>query len=113
MPEHKVAFGLTLITGLGFTVTTTTLVLVQLPVVPVTVYEVVTLGLAVGLGQFVQLKPVAGTQLYVVAPLAVKGTLFPLHMLGLAGLTFTVGVGFTVIVTIAVALQVPVVPVIV
>ena len=60
-----------------------------------------------------QLKPVAGLQLYVLAPLAVKAVLLPLQILGFAGSTLTVGVAVTVMVTIAVALHVPVVPVIV
>lgn len=45
------------------------------------------------------------------APLAVKLTLFPEHMAPDEGTTVTVGVGFTVIVTICILLHVPVVPV--
>jgi len=48
-----------------------------------------------------------------VAPLAVNPILLPLHMLGLLGNTLTVGVDVTVIVTVAVALHAPLVPVMV
>jgi hypothetical protein len=51
------------------------------------------------------LNPVAGLQLYVVAPLAVMVTLLPEQMLALAGNTVTVGVLVTVTVTIWVPLQ--------
>jgi hypothetical protein len=112
LPEQIVlAVGLTVVTWAGLTFTVTTVVEVQPPVVPVTVYVVVTVGLATGLAILVALSPVAGLQLYVVAPLAVSPTLLPLHIPGLAGITVTVGVGFTVTVIIWVPLQVPVVPV--
>jgi hypothetical protein len=50
--------------GNGFTVTVTWSVLAQLPIVPVpvTVYVVVTAGVAVTLAVFVALKPVDGLQ---------------------------------------------------
>jgi hypothetical protein len=72
---------------------------------------VVTNGLAIGFAILVALNPVAGAQLYVLAPLAVNCTESLLHMLiGLAGSTVKVGLGFTVIVTIALSLQAPLVP---
>ena len=58
------------------------------------------------------LNPVAGLQLYVTAPLAVKLTLPPEHIgAGEDGFTVTVGVGVTVIVTVAVPLHPLLVPV--
>ena len=55
-----------------------------------------------GLAQVVQLNPVAGDQVYVEAPLAVKPTLEPMQIAGAAGVTVTVGRGFTVTVTVCV-----------
>jgi hypothetical protein len=65
LPEQMVAGeGLMVIVGRGRTVTVTVAVPVQpAALVPVTVYVVVTVGDAVGLGQVVQLKPVEGVQL--------------------------------------------------
>ena len=112
VPEHIAgAAGLTVTTGTGVTVTVTVLVPVQPPVVPVTVYVVVVVGLAVGLAILVALNPVAGLQLYVVAPLAVNVVLEPAQMVGATGVTVTVGTGFTVTVTVLVLEQLPVVPV--
>jgi hypothetical protein len=59
----------------------------------------------------VALNPVAGDQLYVVAPLAVKVVLLPEHIVAEVGLTSVVGVVFTVTVTLAVPEQPPEVPV--
>jgi hypothetical protein len=59
----------------------------------------------------VALKPAAGDHVYVVAPLAVKFTLFPEQMVADTGATVTVGVGFTVILIVFVLAQVPTVPV--
>jgi len=67
------------------------------PVLPITVYVVVVVGLAVGLVQFVHVSPVEGLQAYVVAPLAVRLTLLPLQIAGFAGVTDTTGIGVTVI----------------
>jgi len=47
----------------------------------------------------------------VVPPLAVKPTVLPEHIVGVGGTTLIVGNGFTVIVTVAVLLHGPVVPV--
>lgn len=64
VPAHNVAEeGLMLIVGKAFT----TIVIVwefthPVVAVPVTVYVVVTEGLATGLGQLLQLNPVAGDQ---------------------------------------------------
>lgn len=55
--------GVTVITGSGVTVTVVVAVDEQLPVVPVTVYVVVLVGLAVTFAPVVPLKPVAGDQL--------------------------------------------------
>ncbi len=99
LDEHKVAEdGLTVTVGVGLTVTTTVAILEQLPLLPVTVYEVVTVGDAVTLAAVVELNPVAGLQLYVVAPLAVRVVLPPEQM-EVEGLTVTVGEVVTVTVT--------------
>lgn len=74
---------------------------------------VVTVGEAVGLAQLLQLKPADGVQVYDVAPPAVRLTVLPAHTVAGDGTTVTVGVGFTVMVTEAVELHVPEVPVIV
>jgi hypothetical protein len=66
---------------------------------------VVTVGVAVGLGQVVQLRPVEGDQLYVEAPLAVRETFPPIHIAGAEGVTVTTGNGCTVTVTVAVFVQ--------
>jgi hypothetical protein len=55
--------GLTEIVGLGFTVTVLVAVDEQPFVVPVTVYVVVALGVAIGFAIFTALNPVAGDQL--------------------------------------------------
>jgi hypothetical protein len=57
---------------------------------------VVVVGLAVTVAPVVADNPVAGLQLYVVAPLAVNDVLFPLQIAGVAGETVTTGFGFTV-----------------
>ena len=66
--------GVMLTVGEVFTVTVTLVVPVQPDVVPVTVYMVVDAGLAVTVAPVVELRPVAGDQLYVVAPDAVRLT---------------------------------------
>ena len=73
MPLQIVA-ELAVIVAIGklITFTITSSVLVQPFDVPVTVYVVVTNGVAVTLTVFVALKPVDGLHTYVVAPLAVK-----------------------------------------
>jgi hypothetical protein len=71
----------------------------------------VLVGEAVTVAPVVALKPVAGDQLYVVAPLAVKEVLFPEQIVGDAGLTVTLGVEFTVTVTVVLLEHPPVVPV--
>jgi hypothetical protein len=53
-------------------VTVTVCVLLQEPVVPVTVYVVVETGVAVTLAPVVALRPAEGLHEYVVAPLAVR-----------------------------------------
>ena len=91
--------------GSGFTVTTTTSVAVQPgPLVTVTVYEVVMVGDAIGLAHVVQLRPVAGAQLYVPPPVAVRVVFEPVQMETSAPALAT-GVGFTVTVTVVVLVQ--------
>src|SRR5258708_4258089 len=68
------------------------------------VYVVVAFGFAVTFAPIVELKPVAGVQLYVVAPFAVSvAVCCPAQMLAL--LTEIVGVETTVTVDVAVFLQ--------
>jgi len=84
--------------GLGFTVTNDVVVFLQpvVVIVPVTVYVVVDVGLAVTEVPVPALNPVVGVQVYVSAPEAVKVTDSPSQMV--APLTETLGLGFTVIV---------------
>jgi hypothetical protein len=113
-PEQKVAEeGEILTDGEAFTVTVTVEMPVQPPVVPVTVYVVVLVGEAVTVAPVVALKPVAGDQLYVVAPLAVNTVLLPEQMVADEGDTLTVGEELTVTVTVVVPIHPPVVPVMV
>jgi hypothetical protein len=96
--------GGTVIIGL---LTTVTLVVSEfthpLTSVAVIVYCVVADGEAVTLAPVVPLKPVAGLQVYVLAPEAVSVVEFPLHTKPL--LTDKVGSGFTVTVEVAVAVH--------
>jgi hypothetical protein len=66
---------------------------------------VVVVGLAVTTAPVVPDKPVPGAQLYVLAPLAVRTTLLPEHIEGADGLISTIGLAFTVTVTVVVPVQ--------
>ena len=81
----------------------------QVPTVPLTVYTVVLVGLAVTVSILVLLKPIGGVQLYAVTPLAVNLIKLPVQIVP----EFTAIVGFvtTVIVAVADAVQVPIEPV--
>jgi hypothetical protein len=87
--------------GIGFTVTVTFAVLLH-PVVgavPVTVYSVVDVGLAVTVAPVLADNPVIGDQANVldaIDELAVKLTELPLQMAGVVGVTNTVGLGLMV-----------------
>ncbi len=109
---HIVLLGPPLTLGSGLTVTVTLAVFTQLlPSVPVTVYTVVVVGLAVGFAQLVQDKPVEGDHEYDVAPVAAKVVDEPLHIVLLAS-PLTLGSGLTVTVRLAVFMQpLPSVPV--
>lgn len=94
--------GETVIVGVAFTVTVTVAVFVHpFASVPVIVYVVVVVGFAVTLAPVVDDKPVDGLQLYVEAPPAVSDVLAPLQIVT-DGETVTVGLGFTVTITVAV-----------
>ena len=109
-PAHIVLSVPPLIIGCGLTVTVTLAVLVHpFASVPDPVYIVVVVGLAVGLAQLVHDKPVAGDQMYVLAPVAFNAADDPAHITLLAP-PLTVGLGLTVTVTLAVPAQ-PLVPV--
>jgi hypothetical protein len=103
--------GVTVTEGNGFTVTLTVAVLIHPPVVPVTVYVVVVPGVAVTEAPVVALKPVPGLHVYVVAPPALIVVELPAHKVGVIAEAVTVGVGFTVRVTVAVLVHPAVVPV--
>jgi len=64
-------------------------------------------GFAVTVAPVVEDKPVAGLQVYVVAPLAVSDVLLPLQTVAVVGETVTVGFGFTVTVTVVVDVHEP------
>ena len=91
-------------------VTVTLAVEEQVPLPTVTVYVVVEAGVAAGFAMFGLLKPVEGLQLYVVPPLAFSVVLLPEQM-DTGDPALATGVGFTVMVTAAVAEQPLVVPV--
>jgi hypothetical protein len=97
--------------GVGFTVIFTVLLSVHPPLTPTTVYVVVDAGDAVGLGQLVQLNPVAGFHVYVAAPPPFNTTELPEHIDGEPGVTVTLSVAATVTVTVAVEVQPELVPV--
>jgi hypothetical protein len=63
-----------------------------------------TVVLVVGLAQLVQLSPVAGDQLYVLAPEALKAAVEPEHKVT-GAVTASTGNGFTVTVTVFVLTQ--------
>ena len=94
-----------------FTVTVTFTVSSQVPLVPITLYVVVVVGAAVTIAPVVPLNPVAGLQLYAVAPPAVNPTLLPSQTEGLAGETVTVISASTVTTAVAVLVQPLCVPV--
>ena len=75
----------------------------QVPALPVTVYIVLTPVLAITEEPVVLLSPVAGDQLYVLAPLTVKVALFPAQSVAL--FTESVGELLLVIVTVWVVRQ--------
>jgi hypothetical protein len=75
--------------------------------VPVMVYVVVAVGLAVTVAPVVALNPVAGDQAYVVAPLAVMLVFPPGQIEGDAGECETVGLAFTVITCVVLLLPWP------
>ena len=102
-PLHIINGGTTTI-GCGFTVTTD----VAVPehpteTVPVTVYVVEIVGLAVTEAPVVALNPVEGAHVYVVAPVAVNTPLCPLQIVSV--FTLITGGGLTVIAEVAVAVH--------
>ena len=93
--------------GVGFTVTLDIAVPVHAPVVPVTVYEVVTIGVAVALPPPVEVAP--AVQVYELAPPAVNAAVCPAQMAG--EFTVTVKAGTTETEATAVLLHPKAVPV--
>jgi len=102
-PLHIAAgLAVALTDGNGFTVTLTVTVPVHPAVlVPVTVYVVVALGVTVLLAPL----PNPPDQLYVFAPLAVSTEVAPLHIAAGLAVALTDGNGFTVTLTVAVAVH--------
>ena len=97
-----VALGITVTTGAELTFTVAVVVSEHAPVVPITVYIVVPEGLAMTVFPVVVFNPVAGDQTYVLAPDATKVSDVPPQIAVVFGITFMVGVGFTVTLTVAV-----------
>ena len=91
---------MTVVTGKGLTVTVATAVPVQVPVVPVTVYEVVVAGVASAVLTPVEVAP--AVHVYEVAPAATKLAVAPAQMVG----EFTVGTIAAPTVTVATAEEV-------
>ena len=105
-PEQIVAdAGEILTVGTGLTVTKTVWVSVHPPEVPVTVYVVVTVVVEITEAPVVALKAVAGAQVYVVAPEAVRVVEDPEQIVGADADAVTVGTGFTVTKTVWVSVQ--------
>lgn len=101
--------GAMLTVGLGTTLAVALPVwLLQPALFPITLYRVVTLGLAITTALFVELKAVAGDQEYVFAPEANKLALKPAHIL--ADVTVIVGLGITVTLYTALLVHVPAMP---
>ena len=93
-------------TGSGFTVTLIVCVLVQpLALVPVIVYVVVAIGLALTCDPVLWFKPALGDHVYVLAPFMFKVTLSPMQRVALDGVALKVGKGFTATVLLIVLLQ--------
>lgn len=108
-PRHiDVGLANAVITGVGFTITTTVSVALQpLATEPVSVYVCVVVGFAITDVPVVALKPVAGAHVYVVAPLPDRVVVSPAHITVLVAETITVGLEFTVTVTVCTALLHP------
>jgi hypothetical protein len=94
------------IVGSGLTVTVVVTGVAAQPKVevPLTVYTIVEEGVAVGFAQEVQERPVLGLHTILSAPLAVRETDVPGHIL-CGALTLSTGSGATVTLTVSVALQ--------
>jgi len=94
--------------GVGLTISLYVAESLHPPLEPTTLYVVVSAGLAVGLGQVKQLKPVVGDHTYVAAPPAVNVVLPPEQILGAVGVIVTVIVETTDTITVLGALVQPV-----
>ena len=106
-PVHIDTLPDVLTVGSALTVTVSDAVFVQpFAAVPVTVYVVVTVGVAVTGVPVVALKPVAGPHTYVAAPPALSEVELPMQLLTLPEVV-TVGSGLTVTVTLPVLVQPP------
>ena len=98
VPEQTAGSDETLPCGLGFTLMVILAGTAQpFAAVPVTVYVVVVPGYAHTPAPVVTERSVAGLQLYVLAPAAVRKTLSPLQIVAEDGVTLMVGDAFIVI----------------
>lgn len=93
--------------GLGFTINEIVRVFVQIPLVPLTVYVVVVVGVTIILFPVIE----AGNQVYVVAPLAVRVAEFPKQTAVGVLMMLMVGLGLTIKFTVRVELHNPLNPV--
>jgi hypothetical protein len=101
LPEQTVVLvALTVRLGCGLMVTVAVLAPLQPAELPVTVYWVLLLAVAVTLWPVVLLNPAAGLQVYELAPLAVNVTPTPAQLVG--EFTVTASVGLTATLTVLV-----------
>lgn len=100
-PEHIEPGPPVVKVGVVFTVTTSVLAVAGQPAaeLPLRVYVIVTVGLAVTLAPVDAVKEVFGVHVYVVAPPPVNGVVLPEQMVA-GGLIVKVGVVFTVTTTV-------------
>ena len=101
LPVQIVVFDSPLIVGSGFTVTTVDTEELQPSDVPVTVYVVDTVGVAVTVAPVEAERAVDGAHVYVVAPLAVIVPELPVQIVSPVAM-FVVGIGLTVTVRVCV-----------
>ena len=95
-PTHKEELDAAILTvGFELTFNEITLEFEQVPVVPITVYEILAPELETTDAPVVELKFVAGLQEYVLAPDAVNVAVCPTHIEVLDAETLTVGLGLT------------------
>lgn len=98
-------------TGDGVTATVIDAVSLQLPLEPIIVYVVLAVGEAVTDEPVEALRPDAGDQVNVPAPLALRVALVPEQIVSFDEVTATEGIGVTVMVIVCISVQLPLAPV--